>query len=219
MSNKGEAPDYERGEDGKSYWKADGVGVTQKVPMYARAPDGKMYKELEAPNAGSDGLYEEAEAGLDFVPAPGREGMFLAARDAAEFARQMDGASHRAYFERLAADPDPRAARRAMKRQDAFQKQFERLALDRVVAPSGPKVEVVTDEKFLDLRAGYMKAQAEGKAHESEFQPLNTYVHKLTTSKGKVIRPLYQGEVGMRGSTVVVLEAGYGVGSMISVPK
>lgn len=212
-------PETEKGADGKTYWKSGGV-VAPKVPSYVRANDGKMYLELEAPGAGSEGgLYQEAEPGLSFVPMPGVEGRFLAAKDAAEFARQSDGASHRAYFERLAADPDPRAARRAMKRQDEFQKQFERLALDRAMPPTGPKVERVTDERFMDLRSSYLKAQAEGKASECEFQPVNTYVHKLTTKSGKTIRPLYVGEVGMRGSTVVVLEAGYAVGSSISVPK
>jgi hypothetical protein len=44
-------------------------------------------------------------------------------------------------------------------------------------------------------------------------------MNKLITSSGKVIRPLLQGEVGMRGVTIIVLEPGYGIGSSIQVPR
>lgn len=184
-----------------------------EIPRYVSGGDGKFYKRI--PRSDGEYDYEEAEIGLALHPL--EDGTFIAVRDTEEAMRARKGSSHQRFFESLSNDPDPRVARRAMKRQDMLQKQFERLAIDRATPPSGPQVMFVKDEKFFDLREQWVKAKERGEEKECEFQPLTSYQHKLITNRGTVIRPLYQGEVGMIGSTVVCLEPGYGTGQSVQV--
>ena len=180
------------------------------IPRYFKAvADGKMYQES------GDGSYVPAEPGLAFHELP--DGSYVAVRDMAEAESARKSNSHQRFFNGL--PDDPKAAKRQIKKVEALQKQFEQLAIDRVLPPTGgPKVEFIKDEKYLDLQQQYARAQMSGQGRQCEFQPVASYQHKLITKSGKVLRPLFQGEVGMMGETVICLEAGYGTGVLISVP-
>ena len=184
------------------------VGV---ATFYVRSGDGKMYREV--PRADGSFDYVEADPNQEYHEL--EDGRFVVMRDVEEAQRQRQASSHRRYFEALAADP--KTARRTMKRQDALRRQLEQLVIDRAVPVMGPKIEFIKDEQFLALSEMYRRAVAAGQGRECEFQPLSTYAHKLTTKSGAVVRPLYQGEVGMKGDTIVCLEPGYGTGSTVQV--
>jgi hypothetical protein len=179
--------------------------------------NGKFYMEVPRPGEPGEYDYVPADPALAFKELP--NGKFMAVRDLEEAQRQAEGSSHQRYFESLRQSDDPKKVRQSLKRVDALQRQLEQLVIDRV-SPSGvPHVEIIKDNQFMDLRAQYEAAVREGRQRESPFQPLTTYARKLITSSGKVIRPLLAGEVGMRGSTILCLEPGYGQGDRVSVPK
>jgi hypothetical protein len=185
------------------------------IPTYVRSGDGVMYREV--PQAGGECDYVLADQQESYVEVT--EGKFVVAQDAKVMAQQRESQSHKKFFDGLQKSGDPKDARRVMKRQDALQRQFEAMAIDRVLPPQSPNVRMVTDEQFLDMRAAYMREFAGGRGRQSEFQPLTSYQNKLVTKSGAVVRPLYKGEVGMLGSVVVCLEPGYGTGSSAQVPE
>jgi hypothetical protein len=185
--------------------------------QYVRSGDGSFYLEMRKPD-GSQG-YVPAETGLEFKELP--NGKYVAVRDSAEMQRRQQGQSHVEFFQNkggISEDGKFKDAKNSMRRQNLLQKQMTQMLSERVAPPIGPQTETIKDGQFLDLQRQYVEAQARGEGHLCDFQPLSSYVNKLTTSTGKVIRPLYKGEVGMKGSTVVVLEGGYGTGVFSSVP-
>lgn len=177
--------------------------------QYVRSGDGKFYLEVRNPNGGTE--YLQAEPGLAFREMS--NGKFQAIRSVEQYEKMRDPESHKAFF------TDEKGAKNTMKRQSLLEKQLQNLMIERVSPPPiGPRLEVIKDEHLEALQKEYQQAVAAGEPHLSEFQPLSSYAHKLITRSGKVIRPLYQGEVGMKGSTVVVLERGYGTGGFSAVP-
>ena len=182
---------------------------------YVKDASGKFFQRVPIPSGGFDYL-EVEDKGLQFLEVG--DGIYVQMRDVQEFERQRDELNPSQYLSQLT--DDPMEAKRAMRRIDAFQAGFEDLTLSRVTHPGGKDVEVIKDEKYFELQAAYTSAITKGeKVPESEFRPLSTYAHKLTLKNGKVIRPLYKGEVGMRGSTVLVLQEGYGTGTLLQVPR
>ncbi len=185
------------------------------IPLYVQSGDGKMYREV--PRSDGEFDYEPADLGLAYHELP--DGKFVAVRDTEEAIRQRESSSHKQFFDGLAKSDDPKVVRRTLKKQEALQKQFERLAIDMVVPPTMPEVKQVKDGEFERFTSMYLQAVREGRQRECEFQPLQSYANKLVTSSGKVVRPLFKGEIGMIGSTILVLEAGYGTGSFAQVPS
>lgn len=183
--------------------------------FYVRGGDGRFYEERPA-SGGGDPDYVPAEAGLSFQEL--NNGKFVAIRDLEEAQEQRKQSSHERYFQSLRESDDPRKQRQALKRLDKLQEQFERMAIDRASPVGVPNVEMVTDERFMSMMDEYQRAVQAGCAKESEFQPVTTYQAKLIRPDGRVLRQLYQGEVGIRGSTIVVLQEGYGKGMLVSVP-
>ncbi len=116
-------------------------------------------------------------------------GTTIEVRDKEEHQTQRKDDSHLRFFK----DNPKQKARRS----DAIQKRFETLVLDRADPGFHPDVKQVSDKQFIeDLRLN------------PKFKPLNTYIHKLKTSSGKVVRPVLKGEVGMIDATIYVLEGG-----------
>jgi len=173
---------------------------------YEMAADGKFYLVLE--DEDGNPVYEPADESLNLVEI-GKTGKFIEARDLAELAKQRAADSHKDYFE------DPTKAKQRMKSQEALARQLDVLSTDMRVPPTGPNVRYIKDEEFLELRKTYEKAHAVGQERDCDFQPLSSYHHKLTTKSGTIIRPVFQGEVGMEGHTILCLEEGYGKGTMV----
>ncbi len=183
--------------------------------FFVRGGDGQFYEERLV-SGGGDPDYVPAEPGLSFQEMP--NGKYIAIRDLRTADQQREVSSHERYFQNLRESDDPRKQRQALKRLDKLQSQFEQMALDRA-SPSGvPNVEMVTDEKFMSMMEEYQRAVKAGCPKDCEFQPVTTYQAKLIRPDGRVLRQLYQGEVGIRGDTIVVLQEGYGTGTMVSVP-
>lgn len=193
--------------------------------IYVRdAGNNKYYQELD--DGSGDPEYIPAEEGLQFEELKQRNsngqlqgtGKYVEVNDYAERQRQRQADSHKAYFEALSKNPDPREARRAMKRLDKLESQFVQLTLDRASPVGAPQVRYVKDEQFMELMAQYQKDDAAGVTksadyRETMFVPLAAYHHKISR-----IRPLYVGEVGVCGSEILCLEPGYGTGGTITVP-
>lgn len=190
-----------------------GLFNAETVTYYVRSGEGKMYKEIPRPGSDGEFDYVEADPTQSYVELP--NGKYVTMADSEEAARQRMAGSHRRYFDNL--EQDPKAAKRNMKRREILQRQLEQIAIDRVTPPTGPNVEIVKDERALELLAQYRIAHAAGKGKECEFQPFSVYQSKLVTSSGRVVRPPYQGEVGMLGSRVICLESGYGTGAFAAV--
>ena len=170
------------------------------------------------PRPDGENDYVPAEPGLAMTPLP--NGKYMAVKDQAEAQRQHEGDSHLRYFDNLdkASKGDPAAIKQDFKRQKILERKLNHMVVD-MVMPCGPNVETVKDEKFMSLMAEYQLAVKKGEAKNCDFQPLSTYQHKLTTKSGAVIRPVFQGEVGMMGSKIICLEAGYGTGLIQVVGK
>lgn len=179
--------------------------------FYVKGADDKYYAEIQSPGGG-DCDYVPAEPGLTFREL-GSSGKYIAVRSEGEAARQGVGSSHEAFFKLLPTDP--KESRRALKRQDALQRQLSQLVIDRVMPGAHPDVRVIKDNEFLRLQEEYSKAVAKREERQSEFQPLNAYVHKLITKSGRVVRPILAGEVGMIGGQILRLEPGYGEGTQV----
>ena len=190
-------------------------------------------------DAGNGKYYEESatddDGGFEYIPADpalkfeelqdgGKpSGKYIEVRDLAERAKQRQGTSHEEYFKKLSEDPDPRKARQAMKRLDKFQEQMTRLAIDKASPVGVPSIEYVKDEQFMSMMEQWKRDTAKGLTNDpdyrdSEFVPFAAYAHKLATRSGTIIRPMYQGEVGMRGLQILCLEQGYGSGTLVNVP-
>lgn len=119
--------------------------------------------------------------------------------DADEFIRRSsDGQSHVGFFQKKygagqqmfgAARPEavledsPAEARQSMRRIEAFQSMFERLAIDRVSPGSGPDLLYVTFEEAQRMQSEYKDALRQGEAAAFPFQPLSAYAHKLVSMR------------------------------------
>ena len=183
--------------------------------LYVRGADGAFFLEVPQPDGEMD--YLPAEKGLSFQELP--NGKFMAVRDMREAERAREGSSHLRYFESLKQSADPKQVRQTLKRQESLQRQFEQMAIDRVDPGGSPDVKQLKDGEFMRLTEQYAQACRERRQGECEFQPVQAYQHKLVTKSGKIVRPLLKGEVGMIGSTILVLEAGFGTGNFVSVPE
>ena len=104
--------------------------------------------------------------------------------------------SHKGFF-------DQKGDRQKVRRSESVQKRFEQLVLDRADPGYHPDVKRVSDDTFLQM------------LHDPQFQPLNTYINKLQLANGKWVRPILQGEVGMIGATIYVLESGKTIQSVV----
>jgi hypothetical protein len=178
--------------------------MTTRDLFYVRGADGRMYLEIPTPEGAK---YAEAEKGLAFKELP--NGKWMAVRDMDLYARQQMAGSHKDFF-------DAKDAKHRMKRVDALEKQLQQMAIDRADPGISPNVKYVSDGEAERLLAEYAAAAREGRAKESQFQPMQAYAQKLITKSGKAIRPLLKGEIGMIGATIICLEAGYGTGNFSS---
>ena len=187
--------------------------------VYVRSGDGDFYLEVPRPADPGEYDYVPAEKGLAMQELP--NGKFIPVRDLAAQEYLNDNNDHRRYFDGLEkeAKRDPKEIKQQFRRLNLLEKRLQLTAIDQVVALTGPNVEQITDEKYLDLMGAYKMAVIEGRHRDSDFQPFSSYERKLTTKSGAVVRPRYAGEVGMRGPIILVLEAGYGAGSTITVPE
>ena len=119
----------------------------------------------------------------------------------------VEGAPNRKYFEGL--PKGEMGARHKMKSIKLLEQQLGQLVIDRASPPAGANVVSVKDNEYMRLHEQYRAAEKAGEGRESDFQPLSTYAHKLTTKSGAVVRPLFQGEVGVfADGRVAVLEEG-----------
>jgi hypothetical protein len=179
---------------------------------YVRGADGAFFQEVPRPGGGFD--YLPAEAGVDFAPA--EDGYYVSVRDKAVAAEQASWSSH---LDRFYDEKDGRLVKKNLKQLNALERQLQQMAIDRVSPIGIPGVRTIKDEQLEGFIKMYRQAVAEGRYKQCEFQPLQAYMHKLQTSSGKVVRPLYEGEVGMYGSDILVLEAPYGSGNRSQVPR
>jgi hypothetical protein len=164
--------------------------------------DGKWYRETES------GDFELAEASVE---KPG-DLPDVSMRDAQEHERQRQGDSSREFFEKKLGPQ--RDDRQRLKRMEAVQRQVESLVGDRVDPGASGGIRIIKDEEFTDFLAMYQRAVAKGEQKQCEFQPLNTYQHKVVRA-----RPILKGEVGMVGAVILRLDVGYGEGNLIAVPE
>lgn len=119
-----------------------------------------------------------------------------------------------------------REARQKARRADAYKDLVMQTFVTGRQEPGAAQI-VVTDEQFQAMKEEYQrealkfKTRQDALQYEQEgyFMPLNTYSHKLMLKSGKVLRPLFQGEVGMMGASIVVLERGYGTGGQFAVKE
>ena len=192
--------------------------------LYVRDASGKFYLEVKPPEGG-DSEFVLAEEGIERFDAltngKGEEtGYYRAVRNAAEYERQRETASHLAHFGLDPDHADPQKARQKMRSVDSLSRKFA-MAIAEERAPVGGggayRFEVVTDEKGTDLMAEAHKLLSGGaKQADLDFLPFSTYGQKLVTKSGKQLRQVFKGEVGMRpDGTIVVLEKGYGEGDRV----
>lgn len=134
-------------------------------------------------------------------------------RDRQEYERQREWNQTDDYFKRQAEERE-RSGRQKLKRAAAVQKVFENLVGSRVEPGASGSIEVIKDERYLELTRMYQRAVAKGEHKQCEFQPVGTYQQKVSRA-----RPILKGEVGMIGSKILRLEVGYGEGAVINVPK
>jgi len=193
-------------------------GQTQEN-VYVRDVSGAFFLEVMKSDGEVD--YIPAEKGLEFVPTDNEATKWRVMRSEDVYAQQKSPYSHRAFMDKKVKrlESADEACRR-MNWIDGMGKTLEELVLNRVAPPPIPSIKYVTDEQFIDLIDGYKGHCASGgRPADSDFQPLSAYVAKLVTKSGKIIRPVYAGEVGMEGPTVLVLKQGYGTGNFVSVPE
>jgi hypothetical protein len=174
------------------------------VESFIRSGDGVMFVELTKP----DGEYEYVEApkGLNYIELP--SGKFMIGRDGATLLSQKRSDSHIDYFQKLADEKEPAEVRQNMRRQNALQRRLAATAVDRASPVGIPQVRFIKDEQYDDYHLKYREACLQGAEKQSDFQPVSTYARKLTTTSGRVVRPLYAGEVGMYGTDILCLEPG-----------
>lgn len=187
--------------------------------VYVRDASGAFFLEVARADGGFD--YFPTEKGTEFVPIDSEASKWRALRSEEVYAQQKNPYSHRAFMDKKVKrlESADEACRR-MNWIDGMGKTLEDLVLTRVAPPTIPSIKYVTDEQFIDLIDGYKGHCASGgRPADSDFQPLSAYVAKLVTKSGKIIRPVYAGEVGMEGPTVLVLKQGYGTGNFVSVPE
>lgn len=181
-----------------------------------RGADGKVYREQ------SDGDYVEFEVppGHEVVDTaagarlrkqqqliiPGTEADIPAMRDQAEYERQREMSSSDDFFTRQRQD------RQKLKRKEAVERQVQQMVGDRVDPGPSAGVRQVKDEQYMDLQRTYLQAAKEGRAKDCEFQPVSAYQHKVVRA-----RPILKGEVGILNGTILVLEEGYGAGTLVQV--
>lgn len=192
--------------------------------FYVRDGQGKFHMEVPRPGGGFE--YVEADPGLHFreMSAGPHEGKFMAVRDEAEARRQADGHSHANHFGKSLVDgelltTDPRVAKQKIKRLDAIERQLALAVFDRATPGASPNVRTIKDSEFEKLHEEYRMAVAAGRPSESSFVPLTAYARKLVTSKGKILRHAFAGEVGMQGDQILILEKGYGTGTLAAVAE
>lgn len=186
--------------------------------VYVKDTNGRYYLEVARVDEGYD--YFPAEEGLEFIPLESDNTKWRVLRNEDVYLQQRSAYSHRAFMDQKVKKLESaESACRRMNWIDGMGKTLEELVLKRVAPTPIPCMRYVTDEEFIDLINDYKKHCASGGIPKDyPFQPLSSYASKLVTSSGKIIRPVYSGEVGMEGPTILVLKQGYGTGNLISVP-
>lgn len=118
----------------------------------------------------------------------------------------QDQKSHLKFFQgrpTIAADLagaklDDRAAKQSMRRIDQFQKMADRVLAQRTaVNTASPGIVSVRWEEFDVMHREYQDAQRQGRHRDFPFQPLSSYANRLQRPDGRVIRPIFQNEVGV----------------------
>lgn len=187
--------------------------------VYVRDANGAFFLEV----AKSDGSYDylPSEEGVEFVPIDSEATRWRVLRSEDIYTQQRRSDSHREFMAKKVKKMESASeACRRMHWIDGMGKTLEELVLNRAAPPPMPSVKYVSDEHFIDLINDYKRHCASGlRPTEYPFQPLSAYVSKLVTKSGKIIRPVYSGEVGMEGSTILLLKQGYGTGNLVSVPE
>lgn len=176
--------------------------------QYVRGVDGAFFLEAKNPNGDLD--HVPAEKGLCFQELP--NGKYQAVRSQEEYERQREPQSHEEFFEK-------RDDRQKLRRQAVMERQMLQISMDRQQPNTGPNFLTIKDERLEGLMKEYREALRAGEPERAEFHPISHYARKLMTKSGKMLRPLYVGEVGMmRNGTIVVLERGFGTGCFSQVP-
>ena len=195
--------------------------------LYVRDAGGEFYLEVVLPNGECEYLpaakeYEAFEPVLFRGQETGkyRPIVSIEQHEANSDFHSSDAFFQAKYLEGLQKEgQDPATVRKQMKRREKLEQQLAQLTLDRVLPSSQYDVMTVTDNEFFRLRAEYEEAWKSGLQKKCEFQPLNTYHHKLVTKTGKELRPVLAGEVGMYKDRIVCLEAGSTPGTRVTVPE
>lgn len=191
---------------------------------YMPGPDGKMYQIVRHPDGQTEAYpVEDPEAQfeeiteMDLLGNKTRTGWYHKVQDREEAKRQHQDESHRLYFGIEPGEKDPAKIKQRFRRLDHLETLLTQITMDRMSPVGVPQVRYIKDEQFLDLMGKYKKAVLVGEEKEFPFQPLSSYQHKLVLKKtGKMLRPVFRGEVGMYGAEILCLEQGYG-GSVFSV--
>jgi hypothetical protein len=180
--------------DGKGFYRetADGSYEPFQVPRDKILVDRGSVRGLELLDRASD----DHSGSSDSI------------RDTEEYYRQRDNDSSKDFFS------NPKNGKQKLKRQEAIQNQLVQMVSERVDPGPANNVEVIKDERYLEYTEMYQRAVAKGEQKHCEFQPLATYQLKVQRA-----RPILKGEVGMIGSKILRLEAGYGEGTLIQVTK
>ena len=192
--------------------------------VYMPGPDGTMYQIIRDPDGETTAV--PAPEGAQFIEITEKDlmgnvkntGWYHLAQDVDEAKRQMSDESHKLFFGIEEGEKDPAKIKQRFRRVDTLARMLTQITMDRMSPVGIPQVRYVKDEMFMDLMSAYKKATLEGRQKDFEFQPLNTYMHKLVLKNGKALRPVFKGEVGMYGAEILCLEQGYG-GSVFSVSR
>jgi len=191
--------------------------------LYMPGPDGTMFqitRDLDGTTTATPVTDPEAK----FIEVTEKDlsgnvkstGWYHLAQDIEEAKKQAEDNSHRLFFGIEENEKDPAKIKQRFRRVDQLQSLLTQITMDRMSPVGIPQVRYVKDEMFMDLMNMYKKATLDGKQKDCEFQPLNTYMHKLVLKTGKQLRPVLVGEVGMIGPEILCLEQGYG-GTVFSV--
>lgn len=168
--------------------------------------------------------YVVNEEGVDYVLRDFGDGSLvkIQARDVERYIAQRDPTSSQQYVDKQLNDPVE--ARQAKRRTEAFKAQLNGMIKDmkEPTTTMGHSFVRWKDEQYLDAQRGYQKAAETGQEKLFNFQPLSTYHNKLRRPhyKGEVGILCEGGDVGLRDGKkhwIVLLEAGYGGGTIVQV--
>jgi hypothetical protein len=196
--------------------------MSKQEPDYVRGAEGKFYLEVEGPDGTCEYIPADPEI-QEFVALMDAHGMatgrYRAVRDRAEYARQREETSHKAFFGLDPDHMDPQKARQRMRSVDQLSQKFALAVSEERAAPGGGgyKFEIVKDEVATELMLAAQRAVQSGTPQSQlDFIPFSLYGHKLVTKGGRQLRQVFKGEVGTRpDGTIVCLEKGYGEGNTV----